>query len=241
MEKSTVYIDESGDLGKGKGTRWFVITAVIVKEEKEEEIKDLIKDVKSRLNISEIHIRKIMDFHKRMYITREFRNANFTYMNVIVDTEKLDYSKIHSAKICYNYMCRMLIERASWFLRDCKSKADIILSSRGEKRDNELIEYIKKLIVSNENRIEKGIFENIYSIRSKDSDILQLADVCATTTFLAYEKDEMGFSVPCFFNILKEHLYSHNGKIEKYGIKGFVDSMAEDIDKISDKVPCRIK
>lgn len=39
MEKRTVYIDESGDFGKGKGTKWFVITAVIVKEEKEEEIE----------------------------------------------------------------------------------------------------------------------------------------------------------------------------------------------------------
>ena len=28
-EKCTVYIDEAGDLGIGRGTHWFVLTAVI--------------------------------------------------------------------------------------------------------------------------------------------------------------------------------------------------------------------
>lgn len=28
----TVYIDEAGDLGIGRGTRWFVLTAVVVKK-----------------------------------------------------------------------------------------------------------------------------------------------------------------------------------------------------------------
>ena len=34
-KKCTVYIDEAGDLGIGRGTQWFVITAVIVPKESE--------------------------------------------------------------------------------------------------------------------------------------------------------------------------------------------------------------
>lgn len=239
MSKSTVYIDESGDLGKGKGTRWFVITAVIVKEENEPEIEQAIRNIKEVLKIPEIHIKKISDFYKRMYIAKEASKADFTYANVIVDTQKLDYSKIGSAKVCYNYMCRMLLERVSWFLRDEKRTASIVLSARGEKRDKELIEYIKKLTRSAGNRIEKGTIENIISVKSSDLELLQLADICATTTFLAYEENKLGMSIPCLFNMLKRHLYSYSGKIERYGVKGFIDSMAENVNEKLENVPCR--
>ncbi len=36
---SMVYIDESGDLGCGTGTRWFIISAVIVDKENEKKIR----------------------------------------------------------------------------------------------------------------------------------------------------------------------------------------------------------
>lgn len=31
----TIYIDEAGDLGVGKGTQWFVLTAVIINKSSE--------------------------------------------------------------------------------------------------------------------------------------------------------------------------------------------------------------
>ena len=37
MKNCTVCIDESGDLGVNRGTRWFVISAVIIPEESEKE------------------------------------------------------------------------------------------------------------------------------------------------------------------------------------------------------------
>lgn len=42
-EKCTVYIDEAGDLGIKRGTRWFVISGVIVKEKDEKEIRAVLQ------------------------------------------------------------------------------------------------------------------------------------------------------------------------------------------------------
>lgn len=234
MEKSTVYIDESGDLGKGKGTRWFVITAVIVKEENEEEIKNIIRNVKTTLNISEIHIRKISDLYCKSFIVKELNEGDFTYVNVISDTSKMRLS----SDVAYNYMCRMLLERVSWYLRDEKTTADVILSSRSEKRDGKLIGYINKLITYGNNEIKGEFFESVTAKKANELDLLQLADVCATTTFLAYEENKWGMRTPCLFNILREHLYRRNGELKKYGIKYLSDEMADGLEGDKNKIPC---
>lgn len=238
MEKSTVYIDESGDLGQGKGTRWFVITAVVVDAEKERSIRNAIQEIKNNLRIPEVHFRKVCDFNKRLFLTSRLSKEDFTYINVIADTNKMDYSKIPSPAIAYNYMCRMLIERVSWFLRDNKRGADIILSARGTKRDNELVTYINKLIKDDNSKIEVSTLGNIKATCANTLDLLQLADVCATTTFLAYEKGEFGIAIPCFFKMLESHLYKYNGEVNRYGIKFFNNEMLPDADN---ECPCIIK
>lgn len=237
MEKSTVYIDESGDLGRGKGTRWFVVTAVIVKEENEEQIKNIIRNVKRSLNVLEIHIRKVSDLYCKSFIAKELNEGNFTYINVISDTSKMRLS----SETAYNYMCRMLLERVSWYLRDEKMVADVILSARGDKRDNKLIEYINKLIDYEKNEVEKGVFGDIRAEKASALDLLQLADVCASTTFWAHEENKWGMRTPCFLNILKEHLYKRNGKLDKYGIKYLSDEMMNGLHGEKNKIPCRKK
>ncbi len=242
MGKSTVYIDESGDLGYKTGTRWFVITAVIVEKEKENAIRQKMHVIKNRLNVQEIHLRKISDFHKRSYIVNELNGEDFTYINVIADTNKLDKEKIDSPTVAYNYMCRILLERVSWFLRDSGITADIVLSARGTSRDGELIQYIKdKLMPYENNQIAPDVFEKIVAKTANSWDMLQLADVCATTTFLAYEINGWGFRVPCHFSMLKNHLYRHGEEIVRYGIKYFSDEMIPEKGKLKQNLPCKTK
>lgn len=240
MGRNTVYIDEAGDLGYGRGTKWFVLSAVIVDKENENSLRQTIKTIKTKLNIEEIHFRKITDFYRRGYLVKEISKENFTYINIITDTNKLDRSKIGTPIIAYNYICRMLLERVSWFLRDNNNTADIVLSARGTSRDGELIKYIEqKLIPYSRNRIASGAFEKIKAKTSNSWDLLQLADVCATTTFLAYEVNSWGFCTPCYFNVLKKHLYERKGKIASYGIKYFTDDMIPTSQDMANNYPCR--
>lgn len=242
MDKCTIYIDEAGDLGSGRGTKWFVISAVIVERQKERQIRQTMNAIKGRLNVQEIHLRKIADYYRRAYLVNELNNEEFTYVNIIADTDKLDPTKISSPAVAYNYLCRMLLERVSWFLRDKRTTADVVLSARGTSRDGELIEYIKqKLIPYGKNQIAQGVFENIIAKTANSWDMLQLADVCATTTFLAHEINGWGFRTPCYFMVLQNHLYQHGGKVMSYGLKYFTDEMKPEKAEIQSNYPCKRK
>lgn len=242
MVKSTVYIDESGDLGYRTGTKWFVISAVIVDKEKEKSIRQTMNAIKNRLNVQEIHLRRISDYYRRAYLVRELNNEEFTYINVIADTDNLDCSKIVSPATAYNYLCRMLLERVSCFLRDTNRTADIVLSARGTSRDRELIQYVKaEFVPCGNNRIKSGVFGIVTAKTANSWDMLQLADVCATTTFLAYEINGWGFRTPCFFRVLNNHIYKNNGKIEGYGIKYFTDEAVSGRDEMESEYPCKAK
>lgn len=233
MSDCTVYIDEAGDLGIGKGTHWFVLTAVVVFKENETKMREKMEKIKTTLNVREIHLRKITDFQKRGLIVRELNDQDFVYMNVLVDTTKFDRSKIPTPLIAYNYICKYLLQRVSWFLTEQGKVADIMLSARGTSRDRDLIRYIKeKLLPFPGNSINQAVFNKISAKGAAEWDMLQLADVCATTMFLTYEVNAYGFSIPCYSEALAGHLYHKDKKVEGYGIKFFIPTMKPDINEL---------
>lgn len=231
MKKCKVYIDESGDLGINRGTQWFVLTAVIVTEENEPFIRTAIQRIRTSLNINEIHLKKIPDFYKRAYIVRELAKEEFTYMNVLVDTSKFDKEKIPSPMLAYNFVCKYLLQRVSWFLKEQNRIGDIILSARGTGRDGELIHYIyNKLLPYPSNNICSDALGKVTAKSAPQWDLLQLADVCATSTYLTYERHpKWGYCTPCFSEALSSHLYHNNGQVKSYGIKFFSKEMEPDL------------
>lgn len=242
MSDCTVYIDEAGDLGIGRGTQWFVLSAVVVDKTVEQNIRAKIAQIKTQINVNEIHLRKITDFNKRGLIVRELNGEDFTYMNVLVDTNKFDKTKIPSTIIAYNYVCKYLLQRVSWYLRDTGKVGDVMLSARGTARDGELIEYIRdKLLPYPDNAIESSAFDKISARTAATWDLLQLADVCATTMFLTYEVNGYGFSVPCYSMTLADHLYRKNGKVDSYGIKFFTSEMKPNINELKATRMCAKK
>lgn len=242
MKECTVYIDEAGDLGFQRGTTWFVLSGTIVDKKDEPHIRATIAQIKARLNVNEIHLRKITDYYRRAFVVRELNKEKFTYISIVADTNKMDYSQIGSTTTAYNYICRMLLERVSWFLRDTDRKADITLSARGTARDGELISYIQnKLVPYPENNIAQGVFGKVMAKPSGSWDLLQLADVCATTMFLTYEINGWGFRTPCFTKVFNGHIYHHDGKIERYGLKYFTNEMKPRTDILKCDWPCMKK
>jgi len=238
----TVYIDESGDLGVNKGTRWFVLSAVVVDREKEPVIREKMKKIRKRLNLHEIHMRKIKDFNKQAYIVHELSEEEFVYMNVLVDTSKFDTSKIPTTIIAYNYICKYLLQRVSWYLHDTHQVGDIVLSARSTERDGELIQYIcEKLLPYPSNSIDETVFGKVCAKQAAEWDLLQLADVCATTMFWSYNENDYGLCRPCFSLALRDHLYKKNKKVNSYGIKFFQSDMQPNVEELRKKRFCAKK
>lgn len=235
-KNSMVYIDEAGDLGWNKGSRWFVITAAVVDAEDEKSIRKNLAQIRARLNVNEVHLRKIKEFERRAYIVKSLSAENFTYLNVLIDTTKLKPGL--TSTILYNYSCRYLLERVSWFLRDTNRRADIVLSSRGTSRDNELIDYIRQLISYPENEIVPHVFGTVSAKTPHCWELLQLADVCATSMFLCYEERVYGFRLPCFAMALSKHLYKHGRQAVRYGLKFFRDDMEPTKEELNSNKLC---
>ena len=220
-----VYIDEAGDLGIGRGSRWFVLTAVIVDNQEEPAIRDTVRNIKTKLNLRELHFRNLRDFNQRAYAVHELLPHKFTIINVIIDTGMITLTQgttqngDNPSLLTYNLAARYLIERVSWFLRDSGKRGKIILSSRGTARDGELIDYIKnRLIPYPENQIAQ-VFDNVCAKTASSWDLLQVADICTTSFFYAYQINTYGLRVPYYARGLWSHVYHRNGKWRNYGIK----------------------
>lgn len=244
----TVYIDEAGDLGIGRGTQWFVLTAVIINKESEPYIRNILKSIKRDLNLDNIHFRKLRNFEQRSYVINKICDSQFEYINIILDTSKLDINKLKAGRntftekpsvILYNYACRYLIERVSWLLRDTNRKGEIVLSSRGTARDAELIDYINDKLLNYSGNEIANQFSKIYSRTAESWDMLQLADICATSMFYYHEINTYGFLLPCHAMKLRKFLYQRNGSVDKYGIKYYSDEMRPDQQYFSDHMVCR--
>lgn len=233
-----VYIDEAGDLGVCRGTQWFVLTAVIVKNDNEPIIREKLKNIKLKLNLRTIHFRNIKDFKRRSYIVRELSETDFTCIHILFDTNQFDQSKISNDSLAYNFICKYLLERVSWYMRDNQLTGEIVLSSRGTNRDAELVTYIRdKLIPYDQNEIAP-VFTGVTSKQAAMWDMLQLADVCASAMFYSHEINDFGFCIPCFAIKLWNKNYHHNGKVERYGIKYFSDNMIPTTGYLKAHRPC---
>lgn len=245
--KCTVYIDEAGDLGINRGTQWFVLTAVIINKDSESHMRNILKAIKKDLNLDNIHFRKLRNFEQRAYVVSKICDSDFDYINIILDTSKLNLHKLKTSRstltekpsvILYNHACRYLIERTSWLLRDTDRTGEIILSSRGTSRDTELIDYINKLLTYPGNEIANQ-FSKICSKTAESWDMLQLADICATSMFYYHEINTYGFLLPCHTMKLRQFLYQRNGSVDKYGIKYYSDEMKPNQNYFSDHMVCK--
>lgn len=242
MANCTVYIDEAGDLGFNRGTKWFVLSAVIVLKSDETAIRQKMATIKTRLNVQEIHLRKITDFQKRAFAVRELSGESFIYTSVVVDTSKLDAEKIPNPLIAYNYVCKILLQKVSAYLSRNSLIADVVLSARGTSRDGELITYInEKLLPYPANHINSACFEKISAKTASQWDLLQLADVCATSMFLAHEVNGFGFVVPCYRMALEDHVIQVDGRIQPYGLYYFTKDMIPDLAELDKLKICAKK
>ncbi len=204
--------------------------------------------IKHELNLDTIHFRALRSFEQRAYVAKELSNSPFEYINVIIDTHKLDLNKLLGNRsdfsekpsiILYNHSCRYLIERVSWILRDTNRIGDVVLSSRGTSRDGELIDYLNNKLIHYGNNEVSNYFRNIYSKTGASWDMLQLADICATSMFYYHETNRYGFVMPCYTYKLRNSLYKRNGKILKYGMKYYTDFMEPENDYFSSRMICK--
>lgn len=131
MKLFNAYIDESGDEGIGRGSKYFILTAIIVSQEKDLEISKLVDKIKENLELdikTQLHWNKIKGFPNKEMIMKTINGADLSIINIIIDTSKIKF--INSTDI-YNYFSGYLYERICWYVSSLNGIVNINISSRG--------------------------------------------------------------------------------------------------------------
>ncbi len=227
MKKYVAYIDESGDEGIKRGTEWLILTAVIVEKDDDLRTSTAIVDIKNALQIPHnkpFHWKLIRNKHaskKRLVIDRIARE-NFHYINIIVNTTDLEDVNATS-KLLYNYFCRFLIERITWFVDDNRGTVEIVFSNRSNTSWVKLEEYIAGLCASGQCQIRNNVITQTEVFETTQRKMLQFADACASSLGEALNEDVYGYIDERYILKLSDKLYRRKGKLFSYGLKIFPD------------------
>ena len=238
-KRANVYIDESGDLGYKRGSSWFCMAAVIIKEEDETEIVRKIRRIKERMDLAVIHFVKIKEFPRRSFIVNELAKERFAVLSVVADTDRLEIAK-KSTLLAYDHISLLLMEEISRYLKNNGMIGKVMFSARGSKKDEELAGYLKGLLNSKNNQIDEKHIRTIAYKKASEWDMLQLADICASSLFKAHEADDYGFRYPCFIHRLDSHFRCDDKMAENHAIRYYPES--EKISSLKNiPTPCDVK
>lgn len=224
-KKYIAYIDESGDEGIKKGTEWFILTAVIVERENDLKTSKAIDDIKTALKIpphKPFHWKEIRKKHrskKRLAIDR-ISEEDFVYINIVVNTYDINNGKLQG-HLLYNYFCRYLLERISWFVHENNGVVDLIFSNKSNISYPELKKYLQSLHYELDCEIKWHTIRNFYVFNSSQKKMLQFADACASSLAEAFNKDIYGYYDDIFVMTLHNKLYRRKGNLLSYGLKIF--------------------
>jgi len=232
------YIDEAGDEGfvfkpDGRGsTRWFVLSALVVRYEQRLELVKLTAEARKVLGKPPrypLHFRELRH-EQRLPLARMIGQAPVITVHVLVHKPSIpEPENFRQAYSLYRYACRLLLERVSWL---CKSggaktnpadagKVDLIFSNRSAMSYEDLRRYLRLLKTDPTVRIEWDVFdiEAIRAINHEQLAGLQLADAVATGVFYAVNPSAYGETEARYLDLLSKTLYRYKQKVSGYGLK----------------------
>ncbi len=216
MEEYNVYIDESGDEGINKGSKYFILTAIIVKKTKDLETSRVVDKIKENLEMdkkSQLHWKLLKGLPNKNMIMTLVSNLDIKIVNVIIDTRCI---KVIPSNSIYNYFSGYLYERICWYMNKINGLANINISSRGNLSKTKLSAYLNNKNHKKFN-IDASRIKGIKIIPNGRKKLLQLADCCCSALFQALKYNNKTHYE--YINKIKDKLYIKNNNLLSYGLK----------------------
>ena len=234
-----VYIDESGDEGfrflDGElgSSRWFVLSAVVVRKSNDMQLVRVAKDARKILKKPDkhaLHFRELRHEMRVPYVTL-ISEAPIKTVNVLVHKPSIKNPENfqQGPHKLYRYITRLLLERVSWLCRDNAKDngcvADMIFSNRSCMSYEELKEYLNLLLQSSMNtndvNIDWDVIKNdrVRAVNHEQMAGLQIADAVATSVFYAVNKSQYGQIEDRYLKIIGNMFYRNKVRLDGYGLK----------------------
>lgn len=232
-----VYVDEAGTRHiSEKSSRYFVVSAVMVHESHNDRVRAQLGDLKVALGRHRhqiLHFRNLRPREKRVAAAAGVADfAMAPVMSVIIDKAEIgkvgpagDMAFIAQPDPMYFWALRLLLERVSWYA-EVRQKQDALMTFSHVQglKVKKLMEYreaLERKRGDEDMRINWALFEpHAFNIASpKTVDLLQVADVVASSVFQAIEP---GLDGPSYLNALGPKIHRRPPKpITSYGLKVF--------------------
>lgn len=224
------YVDEAGDEGfkfaKGS-SRWFILAGIVVPRVDDLKASHVIDDVKAMLGtrdlLKPLHWRSLKHRQKLAWIKKVAATSSMKLIVVALDKTRLKEDTplaIHPRM--YLYLCRYLLERISWFVRDAardQNSVNIFFANRSSISYTNLEKYIESVCISEESRIASDVLGRIVPQQIHQKKLLQVADAVASSAYEALNPDQYGNTDPNYFINLIPLLYRRNDNLLSYGLK----------------------
>ena len=223
-----VYIDEAGDegfkfecnLGRGS-SKFFVLSAIIVKQELDQKLASIVNDLKKILKYQEkdmhapLHFYKMSHEKRKVCVNQLVNFKDYTVISIVFQKELLK-EPLKLKSVLYNYACKLLLEKVAIFLKANSAKANFIFEHRRNTHYDELEAYMRKVIDCEQ------YVNSIKPLTKSQSKCLQLADIVASSTYQAFEPNQYDGDVePVYYMKFIDNIFIHNGKCLGYGLKLF--------------------
>lgn len=230
MAAFNAYIDEAGDEGfitptvPGKGSsEWLIVGAVIVPEEKDLALSHAVDDLRKLLNRpppKPLHFRNLKHNSRRAAMgklaTYDFAASIVALWKPTQGTGK----SFPSPPYMYNWACRLLIERLTWYADDRGRQIDLSFSNRGNTSYAALQGYMNWIQCDPKCQIRPGCIKR-FRPANQTVKLIQIADFYASAAFVALEPDQFGNSEEDYLLRVKHDLYRRGNNLFSYGFKGW--------------------
>ncbi len=175
----TFFIDESGNLGS-KG-RYFVIT--LLAPQKSKRINNFMRKFCAKNFLKEVKASQL-SFSQKQFIFNKLCSANdYNIFYIVADKLNIDNKKILEDKnLCYNYLFSFLVKKT---IKSTQEDITLLLDNHSTKVKsiNSLADYIKIKAFT-----QWGFTHdlNIFYVDSKNSKIVQAADIVSNAIYAKY-------------------------------------------------------
>jgi uncharacterized protein DUF3800 len=220
------YIDESGDRAHTRKSKdHFVMTAVVFRDTDTGKARQLLADLRSDLGRQPgdpLHWVNIKSHGQRLHIARTLGAAAFvTLSSVIVCKRHFNPGdEIDHEDVAYLYTLRYLLERLSWLGRSVGAAVEFTLAHIVRFQIAQLRGYEARLRASDGCNINWSFIACPGKIDQPNRvEELQLADLAASATATAFERDSYGNVEPRYLREMAARLYRHRGNLTSYGLK----------------------
>jgi len=194
------FIDEFGDSGldfdKSGTSRYFIVSAIIIEENKLEDIEIEVEKIRSKyFQTGEIKSKNIgLKDDRRIKILNSLNYIDYHFLSIVVDKRKLTTKGFEYKKSFYKYLHTILDSELFRLFPSIKIVAD----EHGHKQfKTELIEYVKK------KHIRDLFNQNFIVSNSNSSSLIQLADLISGTIARCFEDSKMSDNRSLFLKILE--------------------------------------